>query len=227
MGYKFNELWFKRTQSLAFKDLLKIAGRYSDFAYFEDELPAAPKILDVGVGLGYETAYYLKKGAKVDAIDVDNRVLELLESKCAGYKRQLKTWNYKVPFAQETPLKEKYDLVIVSNVLHFLTYNDILICLEQLFKLVADNGFILLRAHTKDHPYNDPLHPKKANYHYFFQSEDIGLLFPPDSFQTLYLSKYFRIYNNQECDIFGYDAKNQPFKNGLTAIMRKDGKGNA
>jgi len=151
MAYKFNSDWFKRTEQFTFNDLLKISERLAEFKYYENELPPNAKILDIGVGLGYETAHYLRKGASVDALDSDKKVLTQLENRCKSYSSQLNTLHFAVPFVSEPPLTEKYDLIILSNILHFLEYRQIKKCIEQLNPFLKENGFIILRAHSKKH----------------------------------------------------------------------------
>lgn len=221
MAYRFNADWFKRTQTLTFNDLLKISERFSEFRYYEGELPLHPKILDIGVGLGYETAYYLSKGASVDALDYDKKVLAQLEKRCSRYATSLKTLKYSVPFTAASPLTEKYDLIILSNILHFLEYKQIKKCVEQLIPSLKENGFIVLRAHSKKHTYNTHNHHKKKEYKYFFSLDDLGELFPDRHFQIYYNAEYFRLYNEHECRLFGYEKEERRSKYGISTILKK------
>jgi SAM-dependent methyltransferase len=219
--YKFNQEWFKRTASLTFNDLISVSERLAEFKHFENELPTAPKILDVGVGLGYETAYFLRKGAFVDAIDADKKVIKELERRCGSYLSHLTTFNLSVPFTKNNPLTQKYDLIILSNILHFLEYQQIRKCIEQINPFLKKNGFIILRAHSKKHIYNSHNHPKKKEYKYFFSLDDLGVLFSDKLFRQYYSTEYFRIYNEQECELFGYNKNEKRSKHGVIAILKK------
>jgi len=221
VAYQFNQAWFERNGELNFDDLVKISERINEFKLYEDELPGHPHVLDVGVGLGYETAYYLQRGASVDALDMDARVLELLAKNCSRYSDRLTTLHYHIPFENPNALWAKYDLIIVSNILHYMHYEEIGHCLSQLAGLLSSNGFILIRSHSKQHPYNDPKHIKKETYQYFFSLQDIAGFFSPAEFQVIYNADYYRTYNRLECRIFGYDYKKGPFKYSITSILKK------
>lgn len=210
-----------KTQALTFKDVLKISERITEIKYYECELPANPKVLDVGVGLGYETAYFLNKGAFVDALDCDNKVLSQLETRCKIYAKNLQTLHYSIPFSAHIPLADKYDLIILSNILHFLEYRQAKKCIEQISPFLKENGFIIFRAHSKKHIYNSHNHPKKKEYKYFFSLDDLKELFSDQQFQTYYSAEYFRVYNEQECFLFGYNKNERRSKYGITAMLKK------
>lgn len=218
---KFDKSWFKRTENLTFTDLLKMSEKFAEFKFYENELPKMPKILDVGVGLGYETAYYLQKGAVVHTLDADLKILNMLQRRCKEFADQLKIIHDIVPFNGKIPLKTKYDLIIASNVLHYLEYPQIQKFAEQIIPYININGFIIIRAHGKKHPYNKPGHPKLKEYKYFFSLDDLRQLFPAEQFMTCFECDYKRLYSEQECRLFGYGENAFREKNGISAVLKR------
>lgn len=101
----------------------EIAEQYDEITAdsWNQQLPILQKIetsnissvLDFGCGTGNVAGYFLEKGAAVDAVDVDNRMLEVAKRKFSNLNTFLcddegKSDNY----------KSEYDLVVADKVLH-------------------------------------------------------------------------------------------------------------
>lgn len=215
----FDKDWYNRANNLSFEDILLLSDRNPELKLYEMELPAEPVVLDIGVGFGTDTAYFLSKKAKVDAVDNDGKVLEILNGKCLPYADNLHIINVRLP---QIELKRKYDIIIISNVLHYLSF----IQIEKSIKILSDglnkNGFIIFRSHSKKHPYNSENHSKRKEYKYFFSKDDIDYFFPRENFTRFYISEYFRKFNSQECFLYGYDSNKEHYKNSITAILKKN-----
>lgn len=220
MNYRYNNEWFERAKKLKFSDIVLLSNRNPELKLYEEELPHNSTVLDLGVGFGGDTAYFLTKGAKVDAVDADSDILNLLSYKCSAYKEKITTIQMDLPSIN---LNKQYDIIIVSNILHYLDFNQISAVLKYIICHLKQNGFIVFRSHSKKHPYNSIEHPKKEIYKYFFSKDDLTLFFPTEIFSLYYISEYYRKYNKLECELFGYDIKELNYKFSISAIFRKNG----
>jgi 2-polyprenyl-3-methyl-5-hydroxy-6-metoxy-1,4-benzoquinol methylase len=98
------------------------------------------QVLDMGAGDGLDALWCAQNGAKVDAIDIDASAQELLKHNGINFiNAKIEDW-----INNGSP-KNKYDLVILRSVLHFLkpefVFDDLL---PKLPSLIHEGGFLYI-----------------------------------------------------------------------------------
>ena len=88
----------------------QVLDRALDQAGFD---PRGRRVLDVGCGVGFFTAYYLGRGAVVTGIDIAPTSIERL-------RQRLPAARFILGDVSETPLDERYDLVNAFDVLYHI-----------------------------------------------------------------------------------------------------------
>ena len=76
--------------------------------------PAGKRVLDVGCGTGFFTAYYLERGARVTGMDIAPTSIERLSARHPEGR-------FLLADVSETPIAERYDLVNAFDVLYHIT----------------------------------------------------------------------------------------------------------
>lgn len=205
--------WEKRTGHLSKTDLIKLA-LFSEIRMYENDLPKGP-VLEIGVGLGCESLYFSSQGRKVYAIDKEIYFLNRINSIS---KNEIETVVSILPKGQ-LPI-DKFALVILSNILHFLTYSDCISICKKVKKLMVVGSFVLVRVHSKKHPYSKVTHKKNGKFKHFFSSKELKELFPPKDFEIMFFSNYCRKFSSNEIAIMGLENDETNFKDGYTMIVR-------
>ncbi|HET6244631.1 MAG: 1-acyl-sn-glycerol-3-phosphate acyltransferase [Bacteroidetes bacterium] len=122
-------------------------GLEKNYELFDRLLPKQGKILDIGCGYGF-MAYmlgYRSSQRIVKGIDYDGNKIEIAQN---GY---LKGKN--VSFAQGNALEfkfERYDAIVLSDVLHYLKTEDQIVLLENCIENVSEGGMLLIRDGVKE-----------------------------------------------------------------------------
>lgn len=109
----------------------------------------APRILDLGAGEGSLTATYLRRGAKVTAVDVSEARLRQLREVCQHLPGQLQTVCSEAFQAVDILQQEgrQYDVIVATAFLHHVpNYDDLL-----------RRSLALLREHGQVFTFEDPL----------------------------------------------------------------------
>ncbi len=99
---------------------------------------ASPRVLDLGAGEGSATLPFLELGARVTAIDVSARHLELLRAKCARFHDRLEIRCEEIEDTLET--NERYDIVLIISTLHHI--ENYTAALHRVVSLLAPRGQI-------------------------------------------------------------------------------------
>jgi SAM-dependent methyltransferase len=76
--------------------------------------PRGKRVLDVGCGTGFFTAYYLERGARVTGLDIAPTSVERLSARHPDA-------TFRLGDVSETPLEERFDLVNAFDVLYHIT----------------------------------------------------------------------------------------------------------
>lgn len=206
--------WEKRTSHLSKADLLQLALT-SEIRIFENDLPQGA-VLDIGVGLGSEALYFTSKGRKVYAVDKEIYFLNRLKTIA---KNKIKTFESRMP--EGALPNEPFALVLLSNILHFLTFADSLTLCSRISKLMFTGSYALVRVHSKKHPYSKIIHEKNAKFLHFFSSKEVKQLFPPTDFELIFFSNYKRRFSNNEVTLMGLESGVVHLKDGYTMIVKK------
>ncbi|HMO83469.1 MAG TPA: class I SAM-dependent methyltransferase [Lacipirellulaceae bacterium] len=96
-----------------------------------------PKVLDLGAGEGSVTLPFLELGARVVAVDISSRQLDVLKSKCARFGDLLET---RCEDIEETLSREgeKYDIIAANSFLHHVP--DYLTLIDQSTQALTPSG---------------------------------------------------------------------------------------
>ena len=106
------------------------------------------EVLDLGVGKGYNSVLLSNFGFNVTGVDISNESLKYIEENfdCAN----LTLINKDVrKFEIE---KNKYDLILSSNVLHFIPKEDFLKIIKKIKENLKDDGLIYISVFSKEDP---------------------------------------------------------------------------
>ena len=106
------------------------------------------EVLDLGVGKGYNSVLLSNFGFNVTGVDISNESLKYIEENfdCAN----LTLINKDVrKFEIE---KNKYDLILSSNVLHFMPKEDFLKIIKKIKENLKEDGLIYISVFSKEDP---------------------------------------------------------------------------
>jgi len=83
--------------------------------FFVNNINSGDSVLDIGCGNGYLTYDVSKKAKKVVAVDLDRKNIELAKKKC--FRQNI---TYLVGDGTRLNLEEKFDVVVLSNILEHI-----------------------------------------------------------------------------------------------------------
>ena len=167
------------------------------------------------MGLGYETIYFAKKGRKVIAIDKEGYFLSRIKKNLEGQVKVLKSC---MPYGILP--NQKFALVILSNILQFLTFEESIFLCKRVYELIPSGSFVLIRVHSNKHSYSNKSHKKNCKFKHFFSKTDFKLLFPLKKYEIIYFSNYTRKFSNREISLFGLENE-VITKHSYTLIVKK------
>lgn len=151
-------------------------------------------------------AQYGLKPKKVLEIGASNgwrlsKIEELYRAKCTGVepsaaavregKRLFPKINLLRGLASEIPLKEKFDLVIVNYVMHWISREQLFRSVAEIDRMVADGGHLIIGDFFPDHP-------TKTRYHHLPSEEvytyklDYARIFTSTSLYRIVAQESFR-----------------------------------
>ena len=151
-------------------------------------LPENGKVLDIGIGEGRNALYLAKLGFEVEGIDLSQTAVQRCKELSNKYGVQLKaSVNDILSFDISS---EKYDLIILSNVLNFFTPDEIRKIINKVNTGLRKNGLIYITAFNIAEPSIENIkkkyeeidentyfnHNKNMNLHYFTETEFKGLV---------------------------------------------------
>lgn len=160
--------------SIAMKAYDKMAKYYADFvdtkaynAYYERPatLSLLPdvhglSVLDVGCAGGWYTKWLVDHGAKVTAIDLNEKMVEATRQRVGENAEIIQSdLNNPLDFIDDL----SFDIVLASLVLHYL--KDWTLFLKEACRVLKDNGLLVFSTH---HPFADYALSCSRNY---FQKE--------------------------------------------------------
>ena len=108
---------------------------------FSDKNLTNKKVLDLGCAIGVNSLFLAERGAKVDAVDINEDVFN---------KFKHKNINQIICDIGKLEIDQKYDIVLVLNVLHFFNLENIKETLPKILKLVKKGGFLIIQMYNSD-----------------------------------------------------------------------------
>lgn len=116
-------------------------------SFIDDSVNSAGPALDIGAAYGVASLAIIAKGAKVVAVDMEARHLDILKQKVpAKYQTNLETILGTLPYINFPA--DSFATILCSRVLHFLKGEDIDICMEKFKCWLKPGGRLYLIAET-------------------------------------------------------------------------------
>lgn len=109
----------------------------------KDYLFEGKDVLDVGSGNGRDSVYMAARGARVTAIDFSERLINIAREKDIEHKVR---WVYQVlpNITDQDILGGKFDLILISAVLMFLSHNEQDEAVSSLLELLKRQGSCII-----------------------------------------------------------------------------------
>lgn len=98
-----------------------------------------PYILDLGAGDGTATLPFLQLGARVLAVDISERQMEQLRTKCAEFDDRLETRCEDMKKVLDNA--SRFDIVVMNSVLHHIP--DYMSLIKRVSHILADDGVFM------------------------------------------------------------------------------------
>jgi len=105
-------------------------------------------VLDIGCGVGAIDFYLARKGYKVTGIDISNKAIKV--AKQSAKELNILTVNFLSSSVEDLKLKDRFDLIICSEVLEHL--QDDMKALLKMNILLKDNGGIIVSVPSVNAP---------------------------------------------------------------------------
>lgn len=106
------------------------------------------EVLDLGVGKGYNSVLLSNFGFNVTGVDISKEYLKYIEENFDCSNLTLINKDVR-EFEIE---KNKYDLILSSNVLHFIPKEDFLKIIKKIKENLKDDGLIYISVFSKEDP---------------------------------------------------------------------------
>lgn len=115
-------------------------------ALLESAIPKEGKIVDLGCGHGFLSNYLVEtsSGRKVIGIDVDTRKIRLAK-KTVGDRDRV---SFECKDVAE--LKGEYDVIVLYDVIHHISYQNQKNCLEKCYKKLRKGGQLVIKDVNKE-----------------------------------------------------------------------------
>ncbi|MDQ1261106.1 MAG: hypothetical protein QG575_287 [Euryarchaeota archaeon] len=202
-------------------------------AHFEKliKLNKKMKILEVGCGTGRWAFYFADKVAKIVAIDLSDKMIEIAK------KKQMNSCTKNIDFhclsAMSFETNEKFDLVYFSGVLQYIEDKDIDQILDKLPEWMNKDGLCLSRdtlslqkrfSMTEDYPV---IYRTKKEYEEMFKKHGLKLVYQDKSYNNSISSSALIYYINKyvpKCSMGTLIALTRiarPFDDALKFIFEK------
>lgn len=127
------------------------------------------EVLEIGIGLGQNIDLYIENGFFVHGIDISDIAIKDLQNKYSAKNTKFlcgDITNISLP-------TNKYNLIVCSMVLHYLSSNDIVRTINNIKKSLNKNGYIYMKfLSTEDSLYE---YNSKIIKHFFTKNEVLSL----------------------------------------------------
>jgi 2-polyprenyl-3-methyl-5-hydroxy-6-metoxy-1,4-benzoquinol methylase len=164
-------------------------------------LQKSGRILDIGCGQSPFILDMLESKFELYAQDEECLQISYLQQRIRDQGYPLERVNYSTSRFPNTEFTGKFEGVVISNILHFYSLEEIQTSLlPTLFALLKPGSILIVTVHSTKHPSSKLSITKESYFQHFFNHTDLNLLFPKDRFYTLYYltkSVHSRIYENE------------------------------
>lgn len=173
-----------------FSNELLIHKSHNLLRNFEEEFIEGP-ILELGCGQSNFLVEFSKTGKDIFAVDNEMFQLNFLKNRIESYAGKdagkLHLLNITIP-EKEIP-NEIFSLVIVSDFLHFFSFNECKNIISQIITRTQKHSLIYVRVHSKSHSYSTSTDPGVHEYFkHFFSESDVTELFDEKHFERMIFS---------------------------------------
>lgn len=136
-GEELTRSYISGSPHLKYRSMRRLYERLAT-RVFEDarKHSEVPTVLDLGAGEGSATSIFLGLGASVTAVDVSESQLAELRIKCHVFQQRLELRKSEIREALHTD--EKYDVVVMSSVLHHIP--DYIATIESAIGVLTPKG---------------------------------------------------------------------------------------
>lgn len=122
----------------------------STLMQYAELVPAAGKVLDIGIGEGRNAFFFAQKGCAVEGIDLSETAIERCKTLSKKYQLNIEAHVEDVETFDIKP--NQYSLIILSNVLNFIPEPKIAPLLDQVKRGLTEDGFVYVNAFDIDEP---------------------------------------------------------------------------
>lgn len=185
---------------------------------YKDELIDGA-VLDIGCGQSGFLLEFATSDRELIAIDNDEMQLDFMKNRllelCAENSNQWKFLSNTFP--NDGIPKNKYALIVLSNILHFYSLNDCIKIGKQLLESCSKGTLIYVCVHSHRHYKNAPNDPDNNEYFkHFFTNPDLEKVFPKELFEIIYQADVSRKLPKLELEIANIWIENSLRAQGYT-----------
>ena len=147
---KEGDSWFRRNKD----DLGKMDEKHDPVVSLIDMYGIKPKrVMEVGASNGWRLELLRKRyGSSCVGVEPSQEAI-------TDAKKRFPEVTIERGLASEIPSKEKFDLVVVNFVLHWVPREELLRSIAEIDRVVAEGGFLIVGDFLPDHP-------AMTNYHH-------------------------------------------------------------
>jgi SAM-dependent methyltransferase len=173
-------------------------------------------IIDIGCGQSNFLLEYASFGKKIYAIDDDQMQLDFLRKRVEQISVPLENWVFlNLKFPQDGLPDDFYSVIILSNLLHFFTFDECKNIGNLINKIARKGTFIYTVVHSHTYYMNDPQNPDNNEYFkHYFTVDDLKAIFPIEKYEWVYLA---------EIEKLSSDTENSIINTWLDTLLEKGG----
>lgn len=199
-----SDSWFSRN-----KDLIVADKRTDHVLKLMEMYQLKPKkVLEVGASNGFRLDQIAQiTGATCIGVEPSAKAV-------ADGNKRYKEITMKRGTASEIPLKEKFDLVIVNLVLHWVSREKLLLAISEIDRCVKDGGYLIVGDFDPDFPTKTKYHHLPKEEIYTYKLDYAGLF----SASALYREVGTLTYHH---DTHQYNPDTSANDRGVVTLLRK------
>jgi ubiquinone/menaquinone biosynthesis C-methylase UbiE len=196
---------------------------------YEDELIDGA-IVDIGCGQSPFLLDFASTDKELIAIDNEQFQLDFLNRRLEQQNPEKKdNWSFlNQTFPKDSLPDKRYSLIILSNILHFYTFQECIKIGEPIKQKASKGTLVYVAVHSDRHYTNNPKDPNNNIYFkHFFKITDLAKVFPSIHFERLYCAEIERSDSKMERDLISAWLDEYLKSEGITdpkeiALEKKD-----